>query len=392
MSSSKKANYLMVVLVMLVNSLSYGIIIPLIYPYASKFGLDATGFGLLFASFSLAQLIATPIMGRLSDQYGRKPLLLISLLGTSISLALFASASSIWMLFVARILDGITGGNNSVAQAMISDVTTKEDRAKAFGVLGATFGVGFVLGPAVGGILGTINLATPFWFASVLALAATIIGAIILRETNIDKRETKSKDIGIGTIIQALSSESVGRLLLLSLAVFVAQNTMIIGFQSFSVDFLKLSTARIGLIFTLFGLLNVAVQGFGIKWLLTRYRRKKRLVQNLLLLSALFMLTVSMSQGYWFFVISMLIYGLFSSPVGAILTSLISENTNNEDQGGVLGVNQSMMSIGQIVGPLLAALVVAHNVRFSFVLTSLLLFVSFYLCRKLPTRAAKLDL
>lgn len=147
---------------MLVNALSYGTIIPLMYPYSARFGINALGLSLLFACFSLAQLIATPIIGRLSDKYGRKPLLLLCLGGTGLSLALFASAQNVAMLFVARILDGITGGNNSVAQAAIADSSTGKDRAQAFGLLGASYGFGFLLEPALGGVLSEISLSTPF--------------------------------------------------------------------------------------------------------------------------------------------------------------------------------------------------------------------------------------
>jgi len=153
-------------LVMLVNALSYGMFIPLQYPYASRFGITPVGLSIMLALFSASQFIATPIIGRLSDRFGRKPLLLISLLGTSLSLAFFALAQTAWMLFAARILDGITGGNNSVAQAVIADTTTGRDRAKSFGLLGALFGVGFLLGPALGGLLSRISLTAPFFSAS----------------------------------------------------------------------------------------------------------------------------------------------------------------------------------------------------------------------------------
>src|SRR5258708_2905865 len=179
----KNKTLMILMFIMLINALAYGTIIPLLYPYSQRFGIGPAGLGILFASFSLAQFLATPVLGRLSDKYGRKPILLICLLGTSVSLALFASATSIPMLFFARIIDGVTGGNISVAQAVIADSTSGEERAKSFAMLGASFGVGFTFGPALGGLVGSFGLAAPFWLASVLALAGTFLVFIILIQT-----------------------------------------------------------------------------------------------------------------------------------------------------------------------------------------------------------------
>jgi MFS family permease len=136
------------VLIAIINSMGFGIIIPLLYPYGKKFGVTEHTIGLLTAAFSIAQFFATPVLGSLSDKWGRKPLLVISLIGTAVSFVMFGFANSIFMLFAARILDGLTGGNISVAQAMISDISSPKERAKNFGILGSAFGFGFVIGPA----------------------------------------------------------------------------------------------------------------------------------------------------------------------------------------------------------------------------------------------------
>src|SRR6201985_119098 len=150
------------VFICVINSLGFGIIVPLLYAYGKHFGLNGTSLGFLMAAFSGAQFIATPVLGALSDKYGRKPLLAISLLGTCISFLMFAEARSIIILFAARILDGITGGNISVAQAMVSDTSTPKDRAKRFGILGSAFGFGFIIGPALGGLLSKWGIQAPF--------------------------------------------------------------------------------------------------------------------------------------------------------------------------------------------------------------------------------------
>src|SRR3989344_8135631 len=160
----KNRNLLVVSIIAVVNALGYGITIPLIYSYSQRFGLTDFENGLLFSVFSLAQFIATPIIGRMSDKYGRKPLLLISLIGTAISFVMMAFANSAAMLFVARALDGITAGNIPVASAVISDTTETKDRARGFAIIGASFGFGFAFGPAISSFTVGFGNARPFLF------------------------------------------------------------------------------------------------------------------------------------------------------------------------------------------------------------------------------------
>ena len=169
------------VLIAVINSMGFGIIIPLLYPYGKKFGVTEHTIGLLTAAFSIAQFFATPVLGSLSDKWGRKPLLVISLIGTAASFILFGLANSIIVLFAARILDGLTGGNISVAQAMISDISSPKERAKNFGILGSAFGFGFVIGPAVGGLLSRFGLKVPFFFAGGNCCSRGIVNAVLFK-------------------------------------------------------------------------------------------------------------------------------------------------------------------------------------------------------------------
>src|SRR3990167_3512694 len=154
-------NILIIALIAVVNSLGYGIIIPILYSYSQRFGLSDFQNGLLFSVFSLMQFLATPIIGRLSDKYGRRPLLIISLLGTCASFVMMAVARSGWWLFVARGLDGMTAGNLPVAQAVISDSTKPAERARGFGIMGAAWGFGFVFGPAIAAMTVGMGMAIP---------------------------------------------------------------------------------------------------------------------------------------------------------------------------------------------------------------------------------------
>src|SRR5882724_10311673 len=166
---------LVIFLTIFVNLVGFGIIIPLLPFYAERFGASPVVIGLLFGIYSLCQLAAAPALGDLSDRYGRRPVLIFSLIGTVVSFVMLALAGSITMLFLARIVDGLSGGNISTARAYVADVTEPKDRARAYGLIGAAFGLGFILGPALSGMLAKISYTAPIWAAAVLTLVATLM-------------------------------------------------------------------------------------------------------------------------------------------------------------------------------------------------------------------------
>ena len=174
---------LIIFLTIFVNLIGFGIIIPLLPFYAETFGGSPLQVGLLFAIFSICQLVAAPVLGELSDRYGRRPVLIFSLAGTVVSFVMLALAHSLTMLFLARIVDGLSGGNISTARAYVADVTEPKDRARAYGFIGAAFGLGFVLGPAMSGVLARIAITAPIWVAAALTLVATAMAWLWLPET-----------------------------------------------------------------------------------------------------------------------------------------------------------------------------------------------------------------
>lgn len=361
--SALRSPQVVLALVMLVNALAYGTIIPLLYPYAARFGLSPVGLSWLFVSFSVAQFLATPIIGRLSDRFGRRPLLLLCLAGTGLSLVLFASAWNLTILFVARIVDGITGGNISVAQAVIADTTEGNDRAKAFGMLGAAFGFGFLLGPAIGGILSQWGLAAPFYFAAALAFVGVGLGMWLLPETlKTEVKQPKEQPLfNPKALFSALFSPVIGIVLLLNFLIMVAQNAFIIGFQSFTVDVLLLNTTQVGLIFTGVGLISIFMQVSGVRWLLKLLKSKKRVVLASSVVATVCLVILWQLHQVQFFLAAMSVYLMAMSATSPMLTGLLSERTKAEDQGGVLGINQSYTSLGQIAGPVLAGLIAASR-------------------------------
>src|ERR1700682_4290161 len=174
---------LIIFLTIFVNLVGFGIIIPLLPFYAQTFGASPFTVGLLFAVFSLAQLIASPALGDLSDRYGRRPVLVFSLAGTVVSFIMLARAHSVAMLFAARIVDGLSGGNISTARAYVADVTPPKDRARAYGLIGAAFGLGFIFGPALSGVLANVSYTAPIWAAAGITLVATMMAWLWLPET-----------------------------------------------------------------------------------------------------------------------------------------------------------------------------------------------------------------
>src|SRR5919106_133674 len=181
----KRSPLIVIFTTVFIDLVGFGIVIPVLPFYAEGTAFNATPrmVGLLFASYSVMQLIFSPILGGLSDKYGRRPVLLLSIIGTGIGFLILGLATTVSMLFIGRILDGITGGNISTAQAYIADVTTEENRAKGMGLIGAAFGLGFIFGPAIGGILSHWGIHVPFFFAAALSFANAALLYFTLRET-----------------------------------------------------------------------------------------------------------------------------------------------------------------------------------------------------------------
>jgi len=179
----KNKNLLTIFLIVLIDLLGFGIILPLLPYIAEKYQANPFQIGLLTASYSFFQLIASPILGRLSDRYGRKKILMISQFGSVVGYLLLGLAGSLLLLFISRIVDGITGGNISIAQAYIADVTDKKNRAKGMGMIGAAFGLGFIFGPALGGLLAKISYSTPAYFAAGIAMLTVVTTYFFLKES-----------------------------------------------------------------------------------------------------------------------------------------------------------------------------------------------------------------
>jgi MFS family permease len=383
-------NLWILVLICVINSMGFGIIVPLLYDYGKKFGLNEQTVGILTASFSIAQFFATPLLGSLSDKWGRKPLLAISLAGTCLSFLVFGLAQNLIMLFAARILDGITGGNISVAQAMISDTSSTEDRAKKFGILSSAFGFGFVLGPALGGLLSKLGLQVPFFFAAGIAFIGALLATFVLKETkpadqSKDKESPAKHRFSFVSLITALKIPVVGTAVFTGFLLTMAQFVMIIGFQTFSVDRLKIAPTHIGLLYAGFGITGILMQ-LAVP-VITRLIPSRAIILSIstsVCLAA--MIYTGFTQALFPFAVGLFVYGLFNGLRNPMLNAIIADRSNEDTQGEILGVNQSYASLGQTLGPIAAGLITAVSIHAVFFLSAFFILLGFLLTFRLKAK------
>ena len=372
-------NLLIVALVAVVNALGYGIIIPILYSYSVRFGLSDFQNGLLFSLFSVCQFLSTPIIGRLSDKYGRKPLLIASIGGTAISFLMMAFAPSAIFLFIARALDGLTAGNLPVAAAVIADSTEPKDRAKGFGIIGAAFGFGFTFGPAISALTVGIFPGLPFVIAAIVSIVAVVITALFLPETNKHIGDVaKGKLFDFGKLFHALTDRNVGATLLISLFYFVAFGLFIYAFQPFSFKVLHLSAHEISIIFTVFGVLGLFSQAYLLPKLTKRFG-PKNMIHAVLFIVAVDFAAIFFTKTLPFFLGIAVLMGLTNSAVQPLVQAILSLETDAKSQGTMQGLNSSYMSIGQIIGPIIGGTVATYSIPLPFLVASLFVLVCYAL-------------
>jgi len=355
-------SFWIIALIAFINSLSLTILIPIIYLYGKEFGLSDFQTSLLFSIYSLAQFLATPIIGKLSDRFGRKPLLIISLTGTVIANFIAGTASTAAVLFIARLLDGITGGNNSVAQAVISDVTNQDNRARGFGIFGAAFGLGFILGPATGLVAQQISLGTSFLVSGVIALVALLITIFFLPETLQNKAERAHNffDLGLGNLVKGLAIPKVGVLLVINFFIGTTFTIFTYALQPYYINVLNQTVESLTLIFVLFGVLSLLMQTEGVRILTRKFSLITILFLALFVRSLSFVLMPIWPSVYYFVGVSIL-FSIFNSLVQPMVNTLISLNARLEDQGTALGLNSSYLSISNAVGPVIAGVLIDQS-------------------------------
>ncbi len=371
-----------VVFTVFIDLLGFGILIPVIpqllanphstfylLPHGFSVGQGYILLGFLTAIFPFMQFIATPILGELSDRFGRKPVLAFSLLGTSLSYILFAIGiitRNLPLLFVSRAFDGITGGNIAVAQAAIADITTPENRAKNFGLIGAAFGMGFILGPFLGGklsdpsLVSWFNAATPFWFASAIAFLNVLSVIFLLPETIKQKQKELSLHVGksIKNIIRAFSMKGMVPLFCTSF-LFVSGFTFFTTFFSvFLINKFGFSQGSIGNYFAYVGIW-IALSQAVVTRKVSKIFSEQKVLRFSLVATGIFILMQFVPTTWVGLLFVTPFFAIFNGLSTANITSLVSRSVGSEMQGEILGVNASVQAIGQTIPPILSGFIAA---------------------------------
>ncbi len=312
----------------------------------------------LMAVFSLMSMLAAPFWGRLSDRVGRRPVLMVSMAAAALAYLWMGFATALWMLFAARALAGVCAGNISAAQAYIADVTPPEKRARGMGLIGAAFGLGFIVGPALGGVVAGNNLATadmrtPGLIAAALSLTALLGVLFVLKESlpsGLPERPRKSRAVALR---EALGRKALGRLLVVFFLAILAFAGMEATFALWAMAQFGWGPAQIGYVFTYVGLLSAVMQGGLIGRLTTRFGEEKLLIAGLSLI-ALGLVLISLARDLPVLVGAVSGLALGMGAMQPSLNSLISRRAGAEEQGEIMGVAQSVASLSRVLGPLLA--------------------------------------
>jgi DHA1 family tetracycline resistance protein-like MFS transporter len=371
MFTMRKAQLSIIFGIVFVDLLGFSLILPLVPFYAKEFGASDTIIGLLVASYAGAQLFGAPFLGRLSDRYGRRPVLLISILGTAVGFLMLAFANSLWMLFASRIIDGLTGGNISVAQAYITDITDRKDRARGLGLIGAAFGLGFILGPAIGGLLSSLGewidaavtgvviwqFALPALLAAILAFANMVAVYFFLPESLSDKRRAElasrpRDEFSLRNLRAVFQRPRVGPLYAIRFFSGLAFSMLTTIFPLYALNRFGLEASQTAYVLTYVGVLSVLVQGVGIGRLTARYEEKWLVfVSSVILALSLFLWAFSTTLIFLLVVLAPIAFS--GGILNTVINSILSKSVTGEEIGGTLGISAALESSTRVIAPTL---------------------------------------
>ena len=343
--------------VVLMDMIGFGFIIPILPDYLSSFGGSQSLFGILLASYALGQFIAAPIVGRLSDRFGRKPLLLFSIGGTFISLLVLGFARTLPLLFVSRVVDGLTGGNVTVAQSYIADITDEEDRSKGLGIIGAAFGLGFIMGPLFGGILVGFGMHVPAFVAAGIAATNLLLITFVLPESLPKERRNANpgriyRKFSFKLLREALTRDQAGYFLHITFIYSLAFTMFESMFSPHAMTTLGLDARSRSFLLAYVGVLIALVQGGGIGFLVKRFPEKTLLRSaNLVLIVA--MLLWAFSRTNAMLIIALAPLSISAGIMSVMNRSLLSKSVTREEIGGTLGLSTSLESMNRIIAPLI---------------------------------------
>lgn len=365
MNLESKKSLPILFIVMFLVMVGFGIIIPVLPFYAENIGASPTELGLLMAVYSIMQLLFAPMWGRLSDRIGRKPVIMIGILGLSISFFLMALSEQLWMLFLARILGGfLSSANMPTVMAYVADITTEEDRGKGMGIIGAATGLGFIFGPAIGGIFSEIALSLPFFIAAASSLFTFLLVIFVLKESlTIENRKMTSKRKGPWK--EAIKSP-VSTLFYLQLFVSISLAGLEATFAYFAAQKADLDAVKLGYIFMIMGLAQAFVQG-GLIGKMTKKFGEGFVIQLGIIISGIGFGLILLSNSFWTAALYLTIFGIGNGLIRPGVSSLLTKKSNT-GHGSTTGMLSSFDSLGRIIGPPLGGWLFSISIGLPYVI------------------------
>jgi len=354
--------HFIVLIIQITEVLGFSLILPFLPLYARDLGATPLIVGLIPASFSLLQLFSAPIMGRLSDTYGRKPLLILSQLSTLISFIVLGFAHSLWLIFLSRAIDGLLGSNFTIAQAYLSDTSTKKNRSQIFAISGVAFSVGFLIGPAIGGYLSRFNYSLASFLAATISLITIFLTVFFLKETVTVKKKFKFSfnQIVDTSAFSRYFANSTLRSKLLEFFSFVSTHAVWTGSMplfanlkfGFGADLIGFGLAYVGFI-------NIILRTVLFKFFISKFGENRMKIIGLFSILASFIL-LSLLNNPWLLLLVFTLFAFGGSFVRPVLTADISRSVSRQEQGTILGVSSSLQSIAQILGPILGGFLLTN--------------------------------
>lgn len=354
---------LIIFLIIFTETLGFSIVLPVLPFLALSLGLNAFQVGLVLSVFSFCQLFASPITGKLSDRFGRKPLLLISQTSTLVGFLLLGVANNVWLLILARLVDGLLGSNMTVSQAYISDTTDPQDRTRVYGYSSAVFGAALIFGPLIGGTLSAINYSIPMFFAGGISLLSIILVLIFLPESLREREERvkiKFEDIiPINNMKRFFKDPKIRGILIIFFTYNFGFMIFISSFALFAEKQIQVTSLELGLYLAWVGILRVSLQSTLISPLQNKFGENKTLGMGIFAMLTT-MIFLIFSTNYLFVYIPLILLA-FGTGVGRpILTSKLTQNVKREETGSLLGVNNALGSIAQIITPILGGALIQY--------------------------------